>query len=131
MAKPRLTLDQHRRLGRLLADLRDELQHHAVTLNNAYPTSGPDAFPAAKLTAAYKAIDEARSALDSALFREHPAGATPTAYYPPRQRPGSDCPATGTVDVIGDPIVVICNLEPHGDGQHHDNVHGDWTASES
>jgi hypothetical protein len=40
----------------------------------------------------------------------------------------TDCTATGTIRLGDDDIVVICNLAPHYDGQHHDNVHGDWTA---
>jgi hypothetical protein len=42
----------------------------------------------------------------------------------------SDCPATGTIILDGQPVGVICNLPPHDGEQHHDNVHGDWNGEE-
>jgi hypothetical protein len=80
--KPRLTADEHADLGRTLAGIRDELVHRAAQLKTAYPRTGPAATPARKLDAAVHAIDAARSALDSALFREHPDTADTTTYYP-------------------------------------------------
>ncbi|PJM80617.1 hypothetical protein CH313_26855 [Streptomyces sp. TSRI0384-2] len=41
--------------------------------------------PSKKLEAAVKAIDQARSELDEALFREHPGEAQPSVYYPPSE----------------------------------------------
>lgn len=82
MAKPRLTHGQHADIGRTLAAIRDELTHRTGQLKNAYPQTGPEALPARKVTAATRALDEARSALDSALFREHPDTAETTVYYP-------------------------------------------------
>lgn len=97
MTKPRLTHEEHADLGRTLAGIRDELTRRATQLGNAYPQTGPEAAPRQKLTAAVRAIDEARSALDSALFREHPGTADPAVYWPapeervavqpPRERP--------------------------------------------
>jgi len=40
----------------------------------------------------------------------------------------SDCPATGTITLDGQQVVVICNLPPHDSDWHHDIVHGDWTG---
>lgn len=82
MAKPRLTRDQHTDLGRTLAAIRDELTHRTAQLENAYPRTGPEAHPARKLATAARAVDGARHALDSALFREHPDTAETTVYYP-------------------------------------------------
>ncbi|MFJ8934211.1 hypothetical protein ACIRL0_00615 [Streptomyces sp. NPDC102365] len=82
MPKPRLTHDQHTSLGRTLAAIRDELTHRTTQLANTYPQTGPEALPARKLRAAASALDSARSALDSALFREHPDQAETTVYYP-------------------------------------------------
>ena len=42
----------------------------------------------------------------------------------------SDCPATGTIHLDGQPVGVICNLPPHQGEQHHDVVHGDWSNEE-
>jgi hypothetical protein len=80
--KPKLTFDEHVEMGLALASMRDELLHRHVQLANAYPRSGPPAVPAKKLNAAVNAIDEARSALENALFQEHPGPAETTVYYP-------------------------------------------------
>jgi hypothetical protein len=82
MAKPRLTRDQHADIGRALAAISDELTHRTAQLGNAYPRTGPEALPARKLAAAGRALNGTRSALDSALFREHPETAETTVYYP-------------------------------------------------
>lgn len=42
----------------------------------------------------------------------------------------SDCSATGTILLDGQPVGVICNLKPHQDKQHHDNVHGEWNSED-
>ncbi|MFE7837447.1 hypothetical protein ACFU53_15835 [Streptomyces sp. NPDC057474] len=80
--KPRFTHDEHADMGRTLAAIRDELTRRSVQLKGAYPRSGPDATPAQKLADAARAIDQARSALEGALFREHPDTAETTVYYP-------------------------------------------------
>lgn len=128
MAKPRLTIDEHRHLGRTLADIRDQLQAHAVALDGAYPRSGPESVAARKLRAAYETLDEARSALESALFREHPAEADPDIYYPAQRRDTTGCTATGTIRLVDMDVAVLCNDPEHDGPDHHDNVHGDWSG---
>lgn len=80
--KPRLTLDEHLEMGRVLAGIRDELAHRAVQLDRVYPSSGPEGAPHKKVGAALRALDEARGALEVLLCREHPEAAATTAYYP-------------------------------------------------
>ncbi|WP_405763839.1 hypothetical protein OG539_43510 [Actinacidiphila glaucinigra] len=80
--KPRLTLDEHTEMGRVLAGIRDELAHRAVQLDKAYPSSGPEGVPHKKVGAALRALDEARSALEILLSRERPDAAEGTVYYP-------------------------------------------------
>jgi hypothetical protein len=82
MAKPRLTQAEHAELGRALAGIHEELAHRKTQLGNAYPQTGPEALPARKLDAALKALNEARSALENAAFREHPDTTTTRTYYP-------------------------------------------------
>jgi hypothetical protein len=82
MAKPRLTQAEHIDLGRTLAGIHDELVRRTVQLKNTYPQTGPEALPARELAAAIRALNEARSALDTAAFREHPGTAATTDYYP-------------------------------------------------
>ncbi|GGQ33196.1 hypothetical protein [Streptomyces roseolilacinus] len=77
-----MTFEQHVEMGQALAAMRDELLSRHVDLANAYPLSGREALPAKKLEAAYRAIDEARSELENALFREHPEVAQTSVYYP-------------------------------------------------
>lgn len=87
MTKPRLTHDEHADLGRALAGIRDELNRRVAQLGNAYPQTGPESKPRQKVAEAVRAIDEARNALDSALFREHPETADPAIYWPaPEER---------------------------------------------
>ncbi|WP_157875560.1 hypothetical protein [Streptomyces sp. CNQ431] len=83
--KPKLSWEEHVEMGRALASLRDELTHRHVTLGNAYPLSGPESIPAKKVEMAVKAIDQARSELENALFREHPGVAQTSVYYPPSE----------------------------------------------
>ncbi|WP_326787854.1 hypothetical protein [Streptomyces sp. NBC_00151] len=80
--KQRLSPQQHTDMGRALAAIRDELTHRTTQLANAYPQTGADGFPTRKLRIAARAVDDARSALDSTLFREHPNQAETTTYYP-------------------------------------------------
>lgn len=85
MTKSRLSQEQHTELGRALAAIHDELIHRTVQLDNAYPVAGPEAVPARKLDAAIRAVNQARNALENALFNEHPNTATTRTYYPPPQ----------------------------------------------
>lgn len=80
--KPRLTADQHADMGRCLAAVLDELTQRHIQLANAYPLSGPEARPAKKLDSAIRALDQARSEMENALYREHPDSARTTVYYP-------------------------------------------------
>lgn len=82
MGKPRLTREQHDDMGRTLAGIHNELAHRITQIANAYPRTGAGSEPYRKLTAALSALDAARSALDSAVFAEHPATAETTVYYP-------------------------------------------------
>lgn len=59
---PRLTLDAHLEMGRVLAGIRDEFAHRAVQRDAVYPSSGPEGVPHRKVGAALRALDEARSA---------------------------------------------------------------------
>ncbi|MFI2081462.1 hypothetical protein ACH43Y_14080 [Streptomyces rubiginosohelvolus] len=83
--KPRLTHEEHVALGLRLAAIRDELVHLSVQLGNAYPRQGPEAVPEKKLEIAYRALDQARSELENALFREHPNVAETNVYYPSQE----------------------------------------------
>jgi hypothetical protein len=80
--KPRLSPQHHADMGHALAAVRDELAHRSTQLKNAYPQTGAEALPARKLRTASRAIDDARGALEDALFREHPDKAETTVYYP-------------------------------------------------
>lgn len=80
--KPRMTIEEHVELGRHLASMRGELLSCQVQLGNAYPRSGTEAVPARKLEVAVRAIDEARTELENAMYREHPQMARTSTYYP-------------------------------------------------
>lgn len=82
--KPKLTFEEHVEMGQVLASLRDELQTRHVQLSNAYPQSGPSAAAARKLQRAKLAVEEARTELENALYREHPEQAETAVYYPKR-----------------------------------------------
>lgn len=69
-------------MGRALASVRDELLRRKTQLSNAYPRSGPSAVPAERLYEAMRAVEEARSELEDALYREHPETADTSVYYP-------------------------------------------------
>ncbi|MEU2584515.1 hypothetical protein ABZ612_16465 [Streptomyces avermitilis] len=80
--KQRLSPEQHADMGRSLAAIRDELTHRVAQLANAYPQTGAEGLPTRKLRIAARSVDDARSALDNTLFREHPNQAETTTYYP-------------------------------------------------
>ncbi|MFC9758866.1 hypothetical protein [Streptomyces sp. NPDC056921] len=80
--KQKLTVEEHTQLGQRLAVMRDELATLQVQLASAYPRTGPAAAPARNLEKARKAIDEARSDLENALYREYPEQAATTIYHP-------------------------------------------------
>ncbi|WP_155353312.1 hypothetical protein [Acrocarpospora macrocephala] len=82
MTKRGLTHPEHLRLGQVLSGVRNQLLHEQVSLLNAYPQTGPRAFPAKQLEAAIEAVDAARRALEDAVFQEHPAVAEPYDYFP-------------------------------------------------
>jgi hypothetical protein len=81
MTKPRLTFDEHVEMGRALYRIREELMARCVQLGNAYPRSGPESVSLRKLNAVLDALDDARSALENALFRDHPRDAETSVYY--------------------------------------------------
>ncbi|NUK07477.1 hypothetical protein HRW18_05495 [Streptomyces lunaelactis] len=80
-SKPRLTEEQHAELGRKLAAMQSQLVSIHVQLLNAYPMQGAESRPARKIDAAAKKLEDARSELENALFRDHP-NATTGVYYP-------------------------------------------------
>ncbi|MFF4576896.1 hypothetical protein ACFY15_00565 [Streptomyces sp. NPDC001373] len=82
MAKRGLSHSDHLRLGQILAGLQVALLQAEVDLENAYPRSGERAFPAKQLGAAGDALREARRALESAVFDEHPTVAATEDYFP-------------------------------------------------
>lgn len=83
--KPRLTTDEHADLGSTLAGIRDELTHRRTQLLSAYPKTGREARPANHLQAAVRAIDDARTALESLCLAQHPDSTTNT-YWPTAER---------------------------------------------
>lgn len=82
MTKRGLSHPEHLRLGQVLSGVRTQLLHEQVALENAYPRTGPRAFPAKQLGAAIDAVDAARRALENAVFEEHPAAAEVYDYFP-------------------------------------------------
>jgi hypothetical protein len=79
--KTPLTFEQHEELGRTLEQIRNALQTRYVQVANAYPQTGPNSVAVRKLKSALADVNEARSALDSAVFREYPEQAETTVYY--------------------------------------------------
>lgn len=77
--KPHLTAQEHAELGATLAAVRDELQARFVQVANAYPHAAPQV---RHLDKALKALESARSALDSALAIEHSDAFDTRTYYP-------------------------------------------------
>ncbi|MEU6412679.1 hypothetical protein [Microbispora sp. NPDC046933] len=82
MTKRGLSHPEHLRMGQVLSGVRDQLLHERVALLNAYPRTGPRAFPAEQLEVAIEALDAARRALENAVFEEHPALAETSDYFP-------------------------------------------------
>ena len=66
----KMTLDEHRELGRILQDARNMLVENSSKLANVY---GKTKEPSLKLGNAADLIDEVRSLLDDKLFEEYPA----------------------------------------------------------
>lgn len=85
--KTRLTAEEHIELGKTLADIRNDLQRRSVRVGNAYATTGEKGIPYRKLSAAVKALDEARNKLERAYFDEYPDTAEVWHYYPTAGRP--------------------------------------------
>ncbi|MGW2692358.1 hypothetical protein ACWC3Y_10910 [Streptomyces sp. NPDC001296] len=81
MTKPRLTEDQHAEIGKRLDRMQSELAHLHTKLGNAYPLQGLEAAPMKKIGIVEKALQDARYALENALFRDHP-DATTSVYFP-------------------------------------------------
>lgn len=77
--KPRLAPQEHADLGQALARISGDLTVLKLQVHHAYPHGSPQA---RKLHTAIEALGQARSALDSALAREHPAEFHPHTYYP-------------------------------------------------
>lgn len=82
MTKRGLPHPEHLRLGQILSGVRAQLLHEQVALANAYPRTGPRAFPAKQLEVAIEALDAARRALENAVFEEHPEVAETYDYFP-------------------------------------------------
>jgi len=82
--KTPLTPGEHAELGATLAAIRDELLRRSVRVANAYPANAPQV---RHLNKALDALESTRSALDSALPREHPGAFDTHTYYPGEVRP--------------------------------------------
>lgn len=82
MAKPRYTMDQHKDLGRELYEMRERLTRLVIELSAAYPMSCRGY---KHLVKAKRWLDQARSAMDDELFKEHgerPSHELLRVYYP-------------------------------------------------
>lgn len=66
----KMTLDEHRELGKTLQDARNMLFENSNKLANVYSKTKK---PSLKLGKAADLIDEVRSLLDDKLFEEYPA----------------------------------------------------------
>ncbi|GAA4688004.1 hypothetical protein [Streptomyces youssoufiensis] len=82
MTKRGLPHPEHLRLGQVISGIRNHLMGELTMVANAYPRSGPRAFPADQLQVAIDALDAARAALEDAAFEEHPRVAETYDYYP-------------------------------------------------
>ncbi|MFF3451518.1 hypothetical protein ACFYXJ_30730 [Streptomyces sp. NPDC002667] len=82
MTKRGLPHPEHLRLGQVLSGMRSQLLREQGALQNAYPRTGPRAFPAKQLEVAIEAVDAARRALEDAVFEEYPAVAEVYDYFP-------------------------------------------------
>jgi hypothetical protein len=67
--KNRMSLEDHRKMGRILQDLRNNLIAISVELDKGY---GKSKGLGMKLERAVKRIDKIRSELDDRLFNEYP-----------------------------------------------------------
>lgn len=83
--KTPLTRDEHVDMGRTLAGIHSELTRRLVQLEWAYSRTGRDGEAVRKVSAAVRALDEARSALDSVVCREYSDDGATAVYYPPRE----------------------------------------------
>ena len=77
--KQRFSVEQHWLMGQLLYHTYMALQSQLVIIGNVYPLKSPQV---RRLERSLKELGEARSAMDSALFQEHPDAASTQAYYP-------------------------------------------------
>jgi hypothetical protein len=85
--KNRLTLDQHRELGKSLARIRDEVVDMSVLVSNSYlKNNGKQNLKAGNyLLKAYSLLDSARCYLECDLFNQFEADVASThIYYPKR-----------------------------------------------
>lgn len=80
--KTPLTIAEHEDFGAVLAGIRSELLGRKVRLENGYARTGADGAAARLQQKAISALDDARSELDSRLYREFPHDARPQVYYP-------------------------------------------------
>jgi hypothetical protein len=67
--KHMMTLDEHRKMGKELQDVRNMLVEKSVELNRIYGKSKGLGSKVARIT---KLMDELRSELDDKLFNEYP-----------------------------------------------------------
>ncbi|REE61427.1 hypothetical protein BX257_4005 [Streptomyces sp. 3212.3] len=82
MTKRGLPHPEHLRLGQVLSGVRSQLIHELTLLTNAYPRTGPRAFPMQRVEDAIEALDDARRALERFEVDEHPDVADVYDYYP-------------------------------------------------
>jgi hypothetical protein len=67
--KHMMTLDEHRKMGKVLRDARNELVVNGIELDRIFGKTKEFGLKSAKAT---KIIDEMRSGLDDILFDEYP-----------------------------------------------------------
>jgi hypothetical protein len=67
--KHMMTLDEHRKIGKILRDARNELVEKSIELDGIYGKSKGHGAKVARIT---KLMDELRSKLDDKLFNEYP-----------------------------------------------------------
>ncbi|MGV9282131.1 hypothetical protein [Streptomyces sp. NPDC003730] len=84
MTKPGFTAEEHFEVGQQLAHMFNELVHLEVRLDNAYPRTGVEAEPLRRIQDARQALRRARSALEDALYRDHPEPVANTEVYFPQ-----------------------------------------------
>jgi hypothetical protein len=84
MAKQRPTFEEHVEFGRILYDIRHELQRVYVELAKRYPKNQR---VVRALDRSLRALEEARSNLDNASANEHPQLWCAHVYYPGQSDP--------------------------------------------